>query len=192
MYKVISGIYTITNKVNNKIYLGESSNVNRRLNNHKVSLLSNRHENEHLQNAVNKYGIDSFTFEILEECDEKFLKSQENYWANVLNVHSRDFGYNILNCSPEGRTKVYSKELRYKLGSGQRGKKASEETRKKMSGVRKGKSIHSQEFKDRVSIRAKNAKISEETRRKMSDSAKLRVKRIGTNLGEYNKNRKKT
>lgn len=189
MYKVVSGIYTITNLVNKKIYLGKSSNVKRRLSNHKVSLMSFRHENEHLQNAVNKYGIENFEFEILEEVSINLLDSQENYWTNLLNVHNRDFGYNILNCSPEGRTKVYDEEFRYKLGKGQRGKKASEETKRKMSESRKGKSIHSQKFKDDLSNRAKNAKISEETRKKMSESAKARVKRLGSNLDNYNRHK---
>lgn len=189
MYKIISGIYTITNLINNKIYLGKSSNLKRRLNNHKIALLSLRHENEHLQNSVNKYGIENFKFEILEEVSIEFLDSQENYWANLLNVHNRNFGYNILNCSPEGRTKVYDEELRYKLGNGQRGKKASKETKQKMSESRKGKAIHSEEFKNKLSNRAKNAKISEETRKKMSESAKLRIQKFGSNLDNYNKHK---
>ena len=84
MYKVVSGIYTITNLVNKKIYLGKSSNVKRRLSNHKVSLMSFRHENEHLQNAVNKYGIENFEFEII-KVDSNIQNIQLNSYASTQN-----------------------------------------------------------------------------------------------------------
>lgn len=121
---------------------------------------------------------------------EPYIEYQARLSILRKSLTNYEFGYNILNCSPEGRTKVYNKEFRHKLGNGQRGKKASEETRKKMSDARKGKPIHSQEFKDRLSIRAKNAVISDETRRKISESAKERTKKFGSNFTNYNNKRK--
>ena len=59
------GIYKITNTKNNKVYIGQSTNLKKRLNDHKSSLIRGQHRNYFLQNSVNKYGIENFKFEIL-------------------------------------------------------------------------------------------------------------------------------
>lgn len=53
----MSGIYKITNVVNNKVYIGLSIHLNKRWGEHKNDLIKNKHFNAHLQNSVNKYGI---------------------------------------------------------------------------------------------------------------------------------------
>ncbi len=97
----INGIYTITSIIDNKIYIGKAVNVQERLNNHKHLLRKNKHANRHLQNAWNKYGESNFKFELLEECEEDFLCSQEHYWCNLLNATNRKFGYNLAETSPD-------------------------------------------------------------------------------------------
>lgn len=63
----VSGIYTITNKVTGKLYIGESLDIYRRWHNeHIPQLRKNRHYNKELQNDFNKYGEKNFSFEILE------------------------------------------------------------------------------------------------------------------------------
>lgn len=64
-----SGVYVIKNKLNNKIYVGSSFCVRRRLKDHLNKLLQNKHNNKHLQSAFNKYGQTSFQFAILEYCE---------------------------------------------------------------------------------------------------------------------------
>jgi group I intron endonuclease len=63
----ISGIYKIINKVNGKYYIGSSYRICVRWNRHKNLLFKNKHENEHLQRAWNKYGGENFEFVIIEE-----------------------------------------------------------------------------------------------------------------------------
>ena len=58
------GIYKIENKVNGKIYVGQSIDIDTRWYNHRNELNGNRHYNEHLQNAWNKYGEDNFSIQI--------------------------------------------------------------------------------------------------------------------------------
>jgi group I intron endonuclease len=68
-----AGIYSITNKVNGKIYIGQSKNISDRMLEHIRDLKSNRHVNWHLQRAFNKYGIENFKFDVIEFCDEREL-----------------------------------------------------------------------------------------------------------------------
>lgn len=67
-----SGVYAIVNSLNNKKYIGSTSNLRKRFRQHYAALIRNNHDNYHLQNAVNKYGIDKFYFMILERQVDKF------------------------------------------------------------------------------------------------------------------------
>ena len=59
--------YKITCHGNNKIYYGSSKSFKNRKTRHLFYLRHNQHINKHLQNAFNKYGEDSFLFELIEE-----------------------------------------------------------------------------------------------------------------------------
>tara|TARA_B110000503_G_scaffold94145_1_gene141910 strand:- start:5115 stop:5864 length:750 start_codon:yes stop_codon:yes gene_type:complete len=111
------GIYIIKNNIDQKVYVGASKDTHVRLGMHKTQLRANRHHNIHLQNAYNKYGEDKFTFDILEECDEQYIYSQENYWCNLLNSHNKLFGYNIDPTAPEGKCTV-SDETKIRMCAG--------------------------------------------------------------------------
>lgn len=87
-----SGIYCIVNKSNNKVYVGQTYNLNYRWNRHKHDLNHGYHSNKHLQSAWNKYGSDSFEFLILEECNLDTIDSKEKYWIDYYN--SIKSGYN--------------------------------------------------------------------------------------------------
>ena len=64
-----AGIYRIINSSNGKCYVGSSIDINRRRLEHFSALSHNRHVNNHLQNAYNKYGKDSFIFEVIENLE---------------------------------------------------------------------------------------------------------------------------
>ena len=66
------GVYSIVNKLNNKQYIGSTSeSFRKRWNLHKYHLRNNKHKNSHLQYSWNKYGEENFEFIILEKCDDK-------------------------------------------------------------------------------------------------------------------------
>jgi hypothetical protein len=114
-----SGIYTITNLLNNKMYIGYSYDIFQRLNVHKSALKKNIHHSFHLQKAWNKYGENNFEFEILEEYpDEGFiLPSMEHYWCNILKTHNSKYGYNIRPTSPTNKI-VYSEDMKDRMSRG--------------------------------------------------------------------------
>lgn len=93
----ISGIYKITCKGNGKIYIGSAVNFCMRWSCHYDNLKKNKHENDYMQNAWNKYGKDSFLFEIVEFVDEhELLIKREQYWLDKTKCYNREIGFNIL------------------------------------------------------------------------------------------------
>lgn len=89
------GIYSIRNVVNNKVYIGSSVNIKKRINRHKNDLKSNIHSNEHLLKSFNKYGIDNFIFSIIEECNKEDLIDREIYYINFYDSLDYKKGYNL-------------------------------------------------------------------------------------------------
>ena len=63
-----SGIYKITNLINNKIYIGSTCNFKDRKSKHK-----NKKTNTMISRAISKYGWDNFLFEIIEYCEKEIL-----------------------------------------------------------------------------------------------------------------------
>ena len=94
----IVGIYMVTNIVNQKIYIGQSIDIGRRWNQHrygKGSII--------LRNAINKYGIENFTFEVVEKLVVSGLtKNQisesltmlEQKWLDDEKPYLKENGYN--------------------------------------------------------------------------------------------------
>lgn len=111
-----TGVYTITNLINNKIYVGSTMQAfNKRKNQHYHLLRKNKHPNRHLQSAYNLYGEKSIVFEILESVLPEYCLSQEQYWMNMLNSTSPNVGYN-LNVNATGKFGFkYSDESRLKM-----------------------------------------------------------------------------
>lgn len=87
-----TGIYIITNIVDNKSYIGSSKNILQRFGQHKYSLRKGTHYNHHLQSSFNKYGEDNFTFGILELTED--LIERETFHIYSKNVLNPKFGYN--------------------------------------------------------------------------------------------------
>lgn len=87
-------IYKITNKINNKVYIGQTSrkNVNERYLEHIRESRKDKNKNRPLYNAFRKYGIDNFKMEVLEEIDNELLSEKEKYYINLYN--SFEDGYN--------------------------------------------------------------------------------------------------
>lgn len=86
-------IYKITNKINDKIYVGKTlSSIEKRFEEHKKDSLRKRNEKRPLYDAMNKYGQDNFEVSLIEEVPIQQLAEREIYWINKLN--SYHYGYN--------------------------------------------------------------------------------------------------
>ena len=121
--KMKSGIYGIKNKINNKIYVGQTYDFNYRWGKHKIALRSNTHSNKKLQFAWNKYGEDNFEFFVIEECGLDIINEREVYWIEFYD--SLNSGYNLC----EG-------------GNGIRGYKHTEEEIQKMIQIQHPRAVY--------------------------------------------------
>lgn len=102
------GIYMIKNLKNNKVYIGQSTNIYSRWNKHRYELRKNNHKNSYLQNSWNKYGEDNFEFSILEvheSIDKLFLSERENVWIEVFDSTNEKWGYNLYYANIKGECK---------------------------------------------------------------------------------------
>lgn len=97
MRKINKGyIYKITNLVNQKCYIGQTmKSIEERWKVHKrvSKKKSDRGYNYPLYKAMRKYGIENFTIEQIEECNEKDLDEREIYWIKQYDSTSH-MGYN--------------------------------------------------------------------------------------------------
>lgn len=189
-YKKVIGIYTILNLNNHKLYVGYSNDCRRRFTSHILDFSKNKHRNPYLQRAWNKYGITNFKFEILEECEEQFLASQENYWCNLLDTHNPKFGYNIRGTSPDGKM-GHSESTKLKIGEANKGHKHTEEWKKVRSELYKGKSWmpkdykHSSEIILKIKEGVKNGKFNKGSR-KFDEKTINRIRKfMNNNINDY-------
>ena len=127
-----TGVYTITNTINNKMYIGFSVNINKRWIRHIDDLTNKIHHCKHLQDAWNLYTKNNFKFEILVECNRELLASEEHYWATILNTHNPEFGYNTRPTHPEGKV-IQTEETKNKIALSNAGKTRTLVQKKYMS-----------------------------------------------------------
>ena len=91
-------IYKYVNKINGHTYVGQTNNLSKRHNNHKSDSTNPKsHSYDYpLSKAFRKYGIDNFTYEIIDETfDREEANNKEIYWINKLKSHISQGGYNI-------------------------------------------------------------------------------------------------
>jgi len=183
------GIYKITNP-KGKIYIGQSVNVEKRIKNYKYGLAK---EQSKLNRSFVKYGYDNHVFEIINSCNVEELNDFERYYQELYNCigekglnlcyvkssdrngfHSEETKRKIsLNSTRNGLGKQMSEEAKQNLRNINTGKKASIETRLKMSeSLKKVKhKPHTDETKQKLREINLGKKLSEEHKLKIKISS---------------------
>ena len=91
----MQGIYKITNNVNHKLYIGKTNHSERRWKDHcRLAFKDNHKEyNKALYQAMRKYGLENFSFEIIEELKDYSISGErEQYWIQYYDSYNN--GYN--------------------------------------------------------------------------------------------------
>jgi group I intron endonuclease len=141
-FKNGSGIYKFINIINNKVYVGSAFNLKNRRRQHLFSLRHNKHCNEHLQSAWNKYGEENFIFEVIEYVDDKtMLLNVEEFYILLYDANNREFGYNKREISDSNKGMKHTDEAKQKMSDAHKKENLSEQSRKNMSDGGKGKII---------------------------------------------------
>lgn len=193
-----AGVYTITNIVNGKQYIGSAMNIRRRWNEHMSRLKRGRHENGKLQHAWLKYGEAAFSFAMLEAVEEKADQLiREQHWID--STKSVLCGYNISttalggsggarfgaayeNIAAANRRRtgtVASLATREKQAAAQIGRKHKPETVVKIGTANRGKIISAQHKAALSKAMAGNQRcvgrrLSDETKAKISAARRSR------------------
>ena len=116
-------IYTCTNTINNKVYVGKTiRSLKHRINQHVASV--NRGSSTYFHNALRKYGSNKFSWDVIDGAISKeVLIEKEIHWISKLKSSKKSFGYNITP-GGDGFTGIHSKQTRHKMSLLKRGAKA--------------------------------------------------------------------
>jgi len=192
-------IYKITNTVNGKVYIGKSVDPKARWSKH-ISNAKRKPKDQffYLQASINKYGEDSFSLDIIDECESaEVAYSREIYWIDYYKSKDPKIGMNLTiggdgsrghTLSAEARKRISEANIGRAMSEGHRqkiiavntGKIRSEETRKKMSihqigpGNHQYGKHHSSEHSRKVSEKLSGRVVSEDTKNKMREAWKNR------------------
>ena len=160
-------IYSITNTITLKRYIGKTINHKQRWSAHKWLLTREimiKGCNRHLFNSVKVQGIESFIFEVLEKIEttsETYLRCRELYWMDFYKSCDRDFGYNLrrdseTKCFVSDETKAIMQKIMQKEKNPNFGNRWTGAQRKRMSEIaiarHKSGEFYSDSWRNKLSV----------------------------------------
>lgn len=91
------GIYKIENLINGKVYIGQSKNIEKRWAAHRTRPFNqnSKQYNSSLYRSIRKYGLENFSFVVLEETLIEDLDDREKYWIEYYGSRNKEKGYNL-------------------------------------------------------------------------------------------------
>jgi hypothetical protein len=169
------GIYKIIHKQSGKYYIGSTVCFRKRWITHRYKLNNNLHENDHLQNAWNKYGKHEFEFLAVECVDNKndLLRLEQIYLDKIKSDFENKIDSHYNQRYDAFKLKI-TEEMKEKISNANRGKKHTNIAKSKMSFSRKGEKhwgygkTRNNETKELISKKLKGRKMSDEFSRKLS------------------------
>lgn len=138
----VSGIYEIRNTLNDKVYVGSSSNVKARWRGHLSGLRAGKHPNAHLQRAWVQQGESVFVFSVLEEVEAVAveLARREQVWMDNLDCCNPEKGYNLALVAGKSMLGLkHTDAARRRMSEGQKRRCEDPAVRLRVAGLRKGK-----------------------------------------------------
>lgn len=179
-------IYLITNTINNRKYIGQVIKHRGYLTRYQEHLNAAKYSNtKMLTNAINKYGKENFSLELIEDnIPESLIDEKEIFYINHYNTfYMNECGYNMT----KGGQGVHG----YKLTAADK-EKISAASSKYWEYLRSNPDILAKR-NGKISIKMKGKPKSEETKKKYSEAAKKRFENEpGTFTGKKHSDKTKT
>jgi group I intron endonuclease len=178
----ISGIYGISGVLpspsfQTPIYIGSAVDIFHRINDEHLLILNrDAHVNKPLQNYYNKYGKENLVVWCMEEVEpeKKILLKTEQKYIDYYGVAQDGRAFNIQPTAGNSMGVKLTEEHKRKISESLRKRIITEETRKKISKINKGRKF-SEEHCRKISEHAKARVLSEETKKKLSIAFKGRI-----------------
>ena len=133
--KKICCIYMIKNIKDGKIYIGQTVDYFRRMNEYKNRKASKSKSSKYgIMEAIEKYGFNSFEHSIVKECKKEELDYYEMYYIDKYKSYIKSKGYNSFHLDKNNKQRV-SKSTKNKMRKSHTGLKETIITKKKKSNV---------------------------------------------------------
>lgn len=171
-------LYKITNQINNKVYIGQTIDVNDRWSAHKSKAKVEKPV-QYISRAIAKYGVENFMFEVLATCKtQEDTDEIESILISQYNSRDKQYGYNV---KPGGNVAPHAEETKQKQreatirqiaekGHPAQGRVVTQETRDLMRKIRLENPIeYTDEIRKNMSDAHIGKVIPEEQRKKMSE-----------------------
>lgn len=101
-------VYRIINHENNKIYVGQAKDPERRKKQHFTTLKNDTHPNKMMQSDFKEFGHYSFEFEIIDSSlSQEDLNNLEKFYIDKYKSHSPASGYNIQEGISQNRSSLH-------------------------------------------------------------------------------------
>ena len=203
MKQALSGIYRITNLINNKVYIGQSKNIERRYKEHFLKKYR-KSDKSYIHFAILHYGVENFKFEVIKETYD--LNYWEMFLIQIHHSYEPEFGYNLTIGGNYGTRRlddfVYTDEIKNKMSIKAK-ERWNKEREKIISCQNKGK--YTKEWSDKrreianrmwkngnfknqakkLSEYWKGKPKSEETKRRMSEAQAKRSEKLNADYKKY-------
>lgn len=191
-YEGIFCVYKIVNSINNKIYIGSTSDFSKRRVTHFRELQKNIHHNSYLQRSYNKYGKDKFIIDIIEKIvfpkefllwdKRKILLDREQSYINIYSSAVAKHGYNLDPIAGSRLGTKASENAKKKMSESQKKLSTPEKTQKFLESVKISreeifKNGMPKQWRDNIGKAIKGRKLTEEWRLKMIRGLSHQIKR---------------
>lgn len=188
------GIYKFTNKINGKVYIGETEDFKTRMSGYRCAY-KNKNIIHLISRAITKYGIEGFHYEILELFPHGVSKEvsldREEFWIRIYNSTDKTIGYNITKRGRNRKGVVLSKEVRERMSRSNLGKKLSQETCIRMSLSNRGENHWSSRLGNKKHpafgvkfSKERSEKIRQSLTAVLKDASRKRINQIDPRTGE--------
>lgn len=160
-------IYKVTNSINGKCYIGQTIKTLEQRKHEHIWNATNKKYKSYLHNAINKYGIENFKWEMLCECSTNDMLNKKEMDSIIEQNSYIPNGYNLTLGGGGISGYKHSERTKEKIKQSRIGIKFSEKTKKKMSEYWTGKKQSPKLIEKRI-LKTTGKKRSDEFKKKMS------------------------